>query len=169
MPIGYDTSHWQASQQPPIGPSPRSEYDPSRSVPPADFPLPPGVVRQQSSRPMSAPWSPFQGPAGAHNALGGSYSPRSANESYFPYNSGGFVGQRDPPPMTPPRSQLQGSTRAGDWNALGGSYSHSGQSANGSYFPHPPTGFCEQNPRPMPAASQHQGPAGVQDALGPYP
>lgn len=153
--MGYDTSHWQASQQPPVGPSPRSEYDSSWSVPPADFPLPPGVVRQQSS---SASWSPFQGRAGAHNALGGSYSPRSANESYFPYNSGGFVGQRDPPPMTPSRSQPHAS--AGDWNALGGSYSHSGQSAN---F------FCEQNLRPMPAASSYQGPAGVQGALGPYP
>jgi hypothetical protein len=170
MPMGHDTSHWQASQQPPIGPSPRSEYDPSWSVPPAGFPLPSGVVHQQGPGPMGASWSPSQDSAGAHNALGGLYSPRSANESYFPYNSGGFVGQQNPPSMTPPRSQLQGS--AGDWNAMAGSsrYSHSGQSANGSYSPPPPAGFfCQQNLRPMTAASPHQGPAGVQDALRPHP
>jgi hypothetical protein len=168
MPMGYDTSHWQASQQPPIGPSPRSEYDPSWSVPPANFPLPPGVVHQQGPGPMGASWPPSQDSA-AHNALGGSYSPRSANESYFPYNSGGFVGQQNPPSMTPPRSQLQGS--AGDWNAMAGSsrYSHSGQSASGSYSPPPPAGFCHQNLQPMTAASPHQGPAGVQDALRPHP
>jgi hypothetical protein len=167
MPMRYDASHWQASQQPPIGPSARPEYDPSWSVLPADFPLAPGVIHQQSRRPMNASWSPSQGPAGAHNAWGG-YSSRPANESYFPYNSGGFVGQLNLSPMTLPRSQLQGS--AGDWNALRGSCSHSGQSANGSYTPHPPGGFfCEQNLRPMPAASPYQGPAGVQDALGPYP
>ena len=170
MPMVYDTSHWQASQQPPIGPSPRSEYDPSWSVPPANFPLPLGVARQQNPRPMTAPWSTSQDSAGAHNAFasGGSYFPQSANEYDSPYNPGGFVGQQNPPPMTPPRSQLQGSTS--DWNVMAGSYSHSGESANRSYGPLPPAGFfCQQNPRPMTAASQYQGPAGVQDALRPYP
>lgn len=67
--------------------------------------------------------------------------------------------------MTQPRSPSQPQGSAGDWNVLGGS--HSGQSANGSYFPHPPFGFfCEQNLRPMPMASPYQVPAG---ALGPYP
>jgi hypothetical protein len=169
MPMVYDTSHWQASQQPPIGPSPRSEYDPSWSVPPANFPLPSGAVHQQNPRPMSASWSPSQDSAGTHNAFGGSYSPRSSDEYYFPYNPGGFVGQQNPPLMTHTRSQLQGS--AGDQNAMAGSYSHSpGQSASGSYSPHPPGGFfCQQNPRPMTAASPYQGPAGIQGALGPYP
>jgi hypothetical protein len=48
--------------------------------------------------------------------------------------------------MTQPRSpsQLQGS--AGDWNALGGSYSHSAQSSNRSF---PLTLPCEQNLRPL--------------------
>ena len=166
MPMGYDTSHWQASQRPPIGTSPHVPLCP---VPPAGFSLAPGVAPQQSSRPMSASWSPFPGSAGPHNALGGSYSPPSANESYFPYNSGGFIGQQNPPPMTPPRSQLQGS--AGDWNPMAGSsYSQSSQSANGSYPPLPPAGFFgQQNPQPMPVAPPYQGPGGVQNALGPYP
>lgn len=154
IPMPYDP-HWQASQQPAIGPGPYSEYTPLRSVPPADFPRPPGhrVVRQQNPRAMSAQWSSDQGSGSSHDALG-SYSPRSAN---FPYNSGGFVGQQNPPPMAPPRSQLQGS--AGNWNAMAGSHSHSGQSA------HPPAGFfCQQpeNPRPP-----YRGPPGVQDAPGP--
>ncbi|KAI0270336.1 hypothetical protein BGY98DRAFT_263391 [Russula aff. rugulosa BPL654] len=122
---------------------------------------PPGVAPQQGSRPMSAPWSSFQGPAGTHNASAGSYFPPSANESYFPYESGGFVGQleQNPPPMTPPRSQLQGS--AGDWNPMAGSYSHSGQSVNGSYSSRPPGFFCPENPPPMtPPRSQHQGSVG---------
>jgi hypothetical protein len=165
---GDNTSHWQASQQPPIGPGPRSEYGPSWPVPPAGFPLPPGVVHQQSPRLMSAPWSPSQDSAGAHNAWGGSYSPRSANESHFPYRPGDFVGQQNPPIITPPRSQLQGS--AGDRNAMAGSYSHSVQSVNGSYSPPPPAGFfCQQNPRPMTAAFPYQSPPGVQVAMGPYP
>jgi len=159
MPMGYGTSQRQASQQPPMG-----ETVPLWSVSPANFPLPPGVAGQQSPRPMSASWSPFQGPAGAHNALGGSYPP-SANESHFPYNTGGFVGQQNPPPMSPPRSQFQGSV-GGDWNAMAGSSSYPGQSANGSYSPHPPAGFFEQNPRAMPTASPYRGPAGVQV---PYP
>ena len=142
MPMGYDTSHWQASQQPPTGPSPRSEYAPW-SVPPADF------------------------STGAHNAWGGSQLPRSANESYLPYNPGGFVGQQDPPPMIPPRSQLPGS--ASDWHPSRGSYSHPGQSTNGSYPSRPPGFSCEPKPRPMHAASPYQGPASVYDTLGPYP
>jgi hypothetical protein len=166
MPMGYDTSHWQAPQQPPIGPSSRSEYGPPWSVPPADFSLPPGVVHQQGP---SASWSPSQDSAGAHNAWGGSYCPRSANESYLPYNTGGFVGQQGPPPMIPPRSQLQGSATGSDWNPLGGSYSHSGQSADGSFSLRPPGFSCEQNPRPMPAASPYQGSAGVHYTPGPYP
>jgi hypothetical protein len=204
----------QPGMQPPIGPSPRSEHVPwYPPVLPAGFALPPGVAPRQGSRPMSAPWSSFQGPAGTHNASAGSYFPPSANESYFPYDSGGFVGQleQNPPPMIPPRSQLNGS--AGDWNPMAGSYSHSGQSVNGSYSSRPPSFFCPenpppmtpsrsqhqgsvgdwnpiagsyshpsqsvnappagffcpQNPPPMTAASPYQGPARVQDALGPYP
>src|ERR1700733_9335145 len=38
MPMGNGTSHWQASQQPPIG-----ENVPLWPVPPAGFPHPPGV------------------------------------------------------------------------------------------------------------------------------
>lgn len=157
MPMPYDPPHWQASQQSTIGPGPRSEYVPSRSVPPADFPHPPvhRVVRQQSPRAMSAHWFSDQGSVGSHNALG-SYSPRSAN---FPYNSGGFVGQQNPPPTAPPRSQIQGPAR--NWNAMAGSNSNSGQSAR------PPAGlFCQQpeNPRPP-----YRGLPGVQDAPGPYP
>jgi hypothetical protein len=170
----YDTSHWQGLQQPPIGPSPRSEPVPWHPVAPVGFTLPPGVAPQQSPGPMSASWSPFQGSAGTNNVLGGSYSPSSANESYSLYNPGGFVGQQNPPPTSPPRSQLQGS--AGEWNVMAGPYSHSGQSANGpgSYSPHPSTAsgfFGQQNPRPqaMPAASPYQGPPGVQNALGQYP
>jgi hypothetical protein len=165
MPMGYDTSHWQASQRPPAGLGPRSEHAQLRSVPPADFPLPPGVVHQQSQGLMTASWSSSQ--ASIHHALWGSSSPPSANESYCPYNPGGFVGQQNPPPMTPSRSQLQGS--AGDWNVIGGSYSHPGQSANGSYSSHPPAGFlCQENPRHMTAAPPPQGPAGVQPASGLY-
>lgn len=167
MPMGYDTSHWQASQQPPTGPSPRSEYDTPWSVPPADFPLPSGVVHQQGPGPMNASWSPSQYSTGAHNAWGGSQLPRSANESCLPYNPGGFVGQQDPPPMIPPRSQLPGS--ASDWHPSGGSYSHPGQSTNGSYPSRPPGFSCEPKPRPMHAASPYQGPASVYDTLGPYP
>jgi len=167
MPMRYNTSHWQASQQPPNG---RLGYDPLWPIPPADFPLPPGVEHQQSPRPMTASWSPSQDIAGSHNAWarGGSYSSRSSNESDFPYNSdsGGFVGQQNPSPMTATRSQLQGS--AGDWNVMGGS--HRGQAANESYSPRPPAGFfCRQNPRPMTAAPPYQVLAGVRDASGPYP
>ena len=74
-----------------------------------------------------------------------------------------------PPPMTPPRSQPQGS--AGDREAIAGSYSQSpGQSANMSYSPYSPAGFFgQQNPQPMPVASLYQGPPVVQNASGPYP
>ncbi len=168
MPMGYDTSHWQASQQPPAGLSPRSEHAQLRSVPPAGFRLPPGVVHQQSPGLMATSWSSSQGSASVHHALWGSSPPPSANESHYPYYPGGFVGQQNPPPMTSSRSQLQGST--GDWNVIGGSYSHPGQSANGSYSSHPPAGFLyQENPRHMTAAPPPQGPAGVQLASGPYP
>ena len=161
MPMGHDTSYWQGSQQPPTGPSPQF---PSSPVPPAGF-LPLGVAppSQQSPGPISASWSPFQG---THNALGGPYTPPPANESYLPYNTGGFLGQQNLPPAIPPRSQPRGT---GEWDVMAGSNSHSGPSVNGSYPPHPPAGFFgQQSPRPnnMPATSPHQG---VQNALGPYP
>jgi hypothetical protein len=108
-PIGYDTSHWQASQQPPISPSPRSDHVTMRSAP--------GFVRQQSPRPMSASWSPSQDPAGPYNALREPYPLRSANEFDIHYNSGGYVGQQDPPPMASSRSEPQGS--ADDWISEG--------------------------------------------------
>ena len=161
MPTGYNTSHLQGSEQLPL-----------LTVPPADFPRPPSLsdVRRQIPRHLSLSLSPPQSSAGTHNAFGGSYTPQSAtgNESYFPHNSGGFFGQQNPPPMTPPRSHIQGSA-GGDWNVMGGSHPHSGQSANGSYSPHPPAGFYCQIPRPMPAAAPYRGPAGVQGPSGQYP
>jgi hypothetical protein len=113
IPMGCDTSHWQASQQPPIGPSPYSSW----SVPLTDFPPPLGFVRQQDPRAMSASLSPSQGSASAGAWAPGSYSSLSANESYSPYNPGHFVVQRGPPPIIPPLQGPSGVRKSEDLQA----------------------------------------------------
>jgi hypothetical protein len=70
--VAYDTS--QTLQQAPIGQTPSSEYVPLYSVRSPNEPCHlPDFVRQHSQGPMTASWSPSQGPAGVQNTLGVPY------------------------------------------------------------------------------------------------
>jgi hypothetical protein len=99
-PVGYDMAP-HASQPPPMGPRPPTEFVPIDSVQSADSPYPLGFARPQSPRHMTLAGPSSEGSAAPWNRLAGSYSHQSTSESHSSYNPGGFrvVHQQNPRPI----------------------------------------------------------------------
>lgn len=101
-PEGYDIAP-QASQHPPIGLGPPTEFVPIYSVQSTASPYSSGFIRQQFQRQMNLAWPSSQGSAGAWNLLPSSNSHQSNSKSHPLYNNGGFryVRQQNPRPIAP--------------------------------------------------------------------